>query len=146
MQFLDVPNYVQIRLTFFSLRIKYLLFKITSSNPQHGYDKQNINRQEHAGLYHGWYENHFLSFFFLLFSFYELTHWNPSLSWSTAPIMLSPRLAIWEASTHMTASCVLTCFTRRMKQITRTFQVPQPLAVTNHKAMVIHILHNDIYS
>lgn len=44
--------------------------------------------------------------------FYEPTHRNPSFSWSTAPMMLSPKLAIWEARTHITASCVLTCFTK----------------------------------
>lgn len=40
----------------------------------------------------------------------KLTHPNPSLSWSAAPIRLSPTLAIWAASTHMTASSVLIWF------------------------------------
>ena len=33
-----------------------------------------------------------------------LTHRNPSFPWYAAPIMLSPRLAIWEAITHITTS------------------------------------------
>lgn len=39
----------------------------------------------------------------------EHTHLNPSLSWKEAPIMLSPRLAIWEASTHTAASGGVIC-------------------------------------
>lgn len=46
---------------------------------------------------------------------YELhTHWNPSFSWSAAPIMLSPTLATWEAIMHIIASGALICFTRKI--------------------------------
>lgn len=38
-----------------------------------------------------------------------LTHLNPSFSWNAAPITLSPRLAIWEATTHMMASGPFIC-------------------------------------
>lgn len=37
------------------------------------------------------------------------THLKPSLSWKDAPIMLSPRLAIWEASTQTAASGGVIC-------------------------------------
>ena len=43
------------------------------------------------------------------------THLNPSFSWSAAPIMLSPRLAIWAASTHIIASCEPTCSIIKIK-------------------------------